>query len=515
MENTSLTNLQILSETIANVIDLDVEIVDGNLRRIAGTGNMSKSVGAILQSGWLNQKVLNTGKKIICAKPGHDEMCDGCQIKRDCIYQVGMLAPIVIDCKVIGVINFVGFTNKQHRIFKSKQEIYQKFLLIISQLLTMDILSIVEPFKVETAVAGIIENLEKGFITVENEGKISYISERAKKILDKYPLFNEKTAIQKPAINAGKRTRLEDLVGISPKLELIKKQINILANQDTTVMIQGESGTGKELVARIIHSKGKRSQYPFVDVNCAALPDNLVESELFGYMDGAFTGARKGGSVGKIEFANKGTLFLDEIGDMSNSVQAKLLRVLEERELYRVGSNKLIQLDTRIITATNKNLWELVQKGQFRQDLFYRINVAPMILPRLEERKGDIPELVSFYIKHYCLNAGRRELSVDKMVMKMFLNYHWPGNIRELRNVVEYCVIFSEGDLIDINSLPYWFTDNMSKENTCLDGFKEDAEKEFLLQAYQKYGHDKKKMANFLNISLTTLYRKLNKYHLM
>lgn len=514
MGNQTITNLQIIAETIASVINLDVEIVDTNLRRIAATGNMAKTVGAVQQSGWLNKKVLNTGHKIVIVKPGHDNACDGCQFIHQCTYQMGMLEPIVCEGKVIGVINFVAFNDKQYRAFKTKQDIYQKFLSVMAQLLTTDILSVVDPARAESAAAGIVENLNKGMITVENEGKISYVSERAKRILDKYNLLNSLAAVQEAAVCTRRKRCLTDLVGKSPKLDLVKEQINILADQDTSVMIQGESGTGKELVARIIHDQGRRSQYPFVDVNCAALPENLVESELFGYVDGSFTGARRGGSIGKVEYAHKGTLFLDEIGDMPLHVQTKLLRVLEEHEIYRIGSNKPIPVDIRVITATNKNLWEMVQQGKFRKDLFYRINVASLQLPRLAERKEDIPELIKFYVNHYCKNTGKMTLSVDDKVMQKFIKYEWQGNVRELRNVVEYCVVFCKGNVINPDCLPCWFTASLAQESECLDNYKDSTEKEFLLQAYRKYGCDKREMAKALNIGLTTLYRKLNKYHI-
>jgi len=513
MGTTNNIKLQLLSETIANVVDLDVEIIDCQLRRLAATGTMERNIGTVMGSGWLNKKVLDTGKNVVVTRPGNDLVCEGCQMKNHCIYQVGMLVPIFLDAQTVGVINLVGFSNKQCRTFKAKQETYQKFLSILGNLIMIDILSIAEPFKVERVVAGIIENIQKGLITIEDEGRISYISDRAKAIMGKHKLFQDMNIYGDPTQHIIRRKKSEDLIGSSSALDLVKYQIMKLANQDTSVMIQGESGTGKELVARIIHDQGKRRQYPFVDINCAALPDNLVESELFGYIDGAYTGARKGGSVGKIEYANKGTLFLDEIGDMPLSVQAKLLRVLEEREIYRIGSNKPVSVDMRIIAATNKNLTEIVQKGQFRQDLYYRINVATIILPRLSERKEDIPELVRYYIKHFSALSGKKELIVDKKLMEVFINYDWKGNIRELRNVIEYCMIFTKADTIKTDSLPQWFKE-VFKEQECLNECKDNAERQVLLEAYKKYGSDKAQMARALNIGLTTLYRKLNKYRI-
>lgn len=243
------------------------------------------------------------------------------------------------------------------------------------------------------------------------------------------------------------RYTFKNIVGDSPKICQVLKLAGSVSNTDTTVLITGESGTGKELLSRATHINSPRSSGPFLTVNCAAIPSMLLEAELFGYEKGAFTGAHKR-TKGKFEVASGGTLFLDEIGDMELDVQAKLLRILETQEFERLGGGKTIKADVRIIAATNKDLWKMVQEQRFREDLFYRINVFPILIPPLRERKEDIPKLCAFFIQEFSKAFGRKPPGLSSEAMKKLVEHPWKGNIRELKNVLERAMILSNGDHI-------------------------------------------------------------------
>jgi transcriptional regulator with PAS, ATPase and Fis domain len=289
------------------------------------------------------------------------------------------------------------------------------------------------------------------------------------------------------------------------------------------VLINSESGTGKELFARAIHMESGRSGY-FVPINCSAIPHELIESELFGYSAGAFTGALKSGKIGKIELAHNGTLFLDEIGDMPLSMQPKILRVLENGEMTRIGSDKTVKANIRVIAATNKNLSEMVEAGQFRKDLYYRLNSVVIHLPPLRERRDDIPMLVNRFVESYCMEYGLNILGVTPEVMDIFINHTWEGNIRELKNVIERIVVLARNtrtDVIDTSFLPQDLLRNKKIDT----GFKQDAvyglssilenaEREAIINAMRAARNNKAQAAKLLNIPRSTLYFKLEKYNL-
>ncbi|RFU66041.1 sigma-54-dependent Fis family transcriptional regulator [Peribacillus glennii] len=250
------------------------------------------------------------------------------------------------------------------------------------------------------------------------------------------------------------RFGLMDIRGTSRAITLIKEKVQRIAPTELSVLIRGESGTGKELFAGAIHSESFRREGPFVAVNCAALPENLIESELFGYEDGAFTGARKGGKPGKFEQANDGTLFLDEIGEMPLSLQAKLLRALQFKEIERVGGTKPVSVDIRLIAATNKPLEQMIEEGTFREDLYYRLNVIPLDIPPLRERIEDVTVLLELFTKRVKFNKGTGAIRWSAEALNAIYKYHWPGNIRELENAVEYAVSMNVSDRIEISCLP-------------------------------------------------------------
>lgn len=312
-----------------------------------------------------------------------------------------------------------------------------------------------------------------------------------------------------------------EIVGSSEEMKRIYALLAKVSKSESTILIQGESGTGKELIARFIHYNSRRSKGPFIKVNCAALAEGVLESELFGHEKGAFTGSIRQ-RKGRFELAHQGTIFLDEIADLAAGVQVKLLRVIQEGELERVGGEQTIRVDTRIIAATNKDLNEMVRKSQFREDLYYRLNVIPIELPPLRKRKSDIPELVEFFLKRLARENKRKGIQIDPEAMELLLDYPWPGNIRELENVLERAVVLCDSDRITANELPFVHEASATSPevpiqifNGNLDDRLADMEKQLLLKAMQEAHGVKTRAARSLGIKTSTLYYKLEKYGLI
>ncbi len=323
----------------------------------------------------------------------------------------------------------------------------------------------------------------------------------------------EKSILQRENILLKQQLRLkssyETIIGKSRKTREVIALINRVAPTSSPILIQGESGTGKELAARIIHKKSKRLEGPFIVVNCSALQENLLENELFGHEKGAFTGASYL-KHGLFEIADRGTFFLDEISEMSPNIQAKLLRVIEFGEFRRVGGNKEIRVDVRVLAATNKKLEEEVKKGRFREDLFYRLNVVTINLPPLRERKEDIPLLVDYFLKTYYKEGGfGKRISVD--ALEILKNYDWPGNIRELANVLERAVILSSGNMITLKDLPLSIINQPSDNSTRIKTISE-LEKDLIEKTIKEFSGNKTRTAKVLGISVRNLYRKIQKY---
>ncbi|QEK11122.1 AAA family ATPase [Crassaminicella thermophila] len=301
-------------------------------------------------------------------------------------------------------------------------------------------------------------------------------------------------------------------------MDQVKDKAKRVANSKSTVLIQGESGTGKELLARAIHNYSDRKNKPFIAINCAAIPDTLLESELFGYEEGAFTGARRGGKLGKFQLANEGTIFLDEIGEMPIHLQTKLLRVLQEKSIEKIGGHKSIPIDVRVIAATNKNLESMVENEEFREDLFYRLNVIPIFIPPLRERKGDVKILLEYFLKVYNAKLSKNIYGFSTEVESVLLNYNWKGNVRELQNVVEYAVNMENSIYIRMDSIPLKIkklTEEASKDFQITT--IRNMERKLIENSLKFYGKsvaDKKMAAQALGISIATLYRKMKEYNI-
>lgn len=307
----------------------------------------------------------------------------------------------------------------------------------------------------------------------------------------------------------------DDIIGHSENMKNIINLAKKAARENSTILITGESGTGKEVFANAIHAESPRRDKPFIKVNCAAIPENNLESELFGYEPGAFTGAGKL-KLGKFELANGGTIFLDEIGDMSPALQAKLLRVIQEQEIERIGSHHPIKIDVRILSATNRDLIKLIRQKAFREDLYFRLNVINIHIPPLRQRKEDILALTDVYIQHFNRKFYKNVRGLTNKSKELLLSYHWPGNVRELRNILERTILMAEGQWITEDLLAPYFEKfkKLGEGKTCIPPL-EETERRWIIKALQKYGltvDGKEKAAQALGISLATLYNKIKKY---
>ena len=311
-------------------------------------------------------------------------------------------------------------------------------------------------------------------------------------------------------------SKFHNIIGKTPVMKEVFDLIQSVADARSTVMITGGSGTGKELVARAIHYSSNRREGPFIKLNCAALPENLVEAELFGYEKGAFTDAKKT-HRGRFELADGGTLLLDEISEMPLNLQSKLLRVLQEREFERVGSTSTIAVDMRIIATSNRNLKEYISRGEFREDLFFRLNVIPIHLPPLEERKEDIPILVEHFIDRYNHQNGRSVKGIESSALRVFMKYHWPGNVRELENLIERAVVTGKTEMLTEDDFPAELS--LGRAGDDLSGLRvpmklEEGSKYLILKTLEKFNGNKTRAAEALGITTRTIRNKLNEYSL-
>lgn len=310
---------------------------------------------------------------------------------------------------------------------------------------------------------------------------------------------------------------IDNIIGSSPPMNKLRQQIATVAKSNSTVLISGETGTGKELVAHAIHNLSNRKFNPMVKINASAFPENLAESELFGYKKGSFTGANKEGKIGKFEYANHGTLFIDEIQQMPMSIQPKFLRVLQEHEVEPIGSNESVPVDVRVIVACNEDILEMVKDNRFRQDLFYRLNVIRIEIPPLREHLEDIDELVDHYITQLNTELGFKINGVEPAVLETLKQYSWPGNIRELRNVIERAMNFATGDRLTLDDFTFFTIakktslPDYSSNGNIIEETKRKAEKELIENVLQHFGYNKTHAANFLNISRPLLHQKMKR----
>jgi transcriptional regulator with PAS, ATPase and Fis domain len=313
------------------------------------------------------------------------------------------------------------------------------------------------------------------------------------------------------------REKLGDLIGRSPKMQEIFSLVQVVATTDVTVLIQGESGTGKALVASTIHALSHRARGPFITVSCGTLPATLLESELFGHVRGAFTGAIKD-KPGRFELAHGGTIFLDEVGEMDPALQVKLLRVLQEREFERVGGTRTIRVNVRVIAASNRDLRKALQEGMFREDLFYRLNVVPIVVPPLRERKEDIPPLVTAFLEKLAAQTHRKPLLVSPGALSLLIEYGWPGNVRELENALEFAWVGTKGDTLVADSLPLWITGRGQGADSAprpLVQIVAEREREEIVRKLIECQGKLSDVAKALGMGRTTLWRKMKRYEIV
>lgn len=570
------------ASAISSLINVDVGIVDKNMVRVTGTG-LYKNIEGVYALGSVYKNSLETGKTNIIENPRQHNLCTECLDKNKCREKLEIATPIYCRDEIVGVIGLVCFSDEQKKKILSDIDSYLSFTKQIAEFIGIKFYEYQENLMQkdrESTLNTIIDNISKGVIISDCNDTIIKINNIAsaklklksdvlgktmKLVSQNDYLMNEEVfnmVIENEEYNvAGKiiplksfnKTRsnafvfedvkkisrnilemtssdnmitLENIYGTSAATQSLKENIQKIANTNSTVLITGESGTGKELVARSLHSHGNRRNKPFVVINCSAIPDTLLESELFGYVKGAFTGANQNGRMGKFELANTGVIFLDEIGDMPLYLQAKILRVIQEKKIERIGSNKSIELDIKIIAATNVDLEKKIMEQKFRGDLYYRLNVIPIKLLPLRERKEDIIPIINSLIDKYNRLSDKYVHSIDEDVKKALINYEWPGNVRELENVMELMISMSgsngviSSDLLPDNILHHSDSALSSVEELIfnnkseLEGF-EKIEKVYIEKSLEKYGDDtesKKYIADKMNIGLTTLYRKMKKY---
>lgn len=570
------------ASAISSLINVDVGIVDKNMVRVTGTG-LYKNIEGVYALGSVYKNSLETGKTNIIENPRQHNLCTECLDKNKCREKLEIATPIYCRDEIVGVIGLVCFSDEQKKKILSDIDSYLSFTKQIAEFIGIKFYEYQENLMQkdrESTLNTIIDNISKGVIISDCNDTIIKINNIAsaklklksdvlgktmKLVSQNDYLMNEEVfnmVIENEEYNvAGKiiplksfnKTRsnafvfedvkkisrnilemtssdnmitLENIYGTSAATQSLKENIQKIANTNSTVLITGESGTGKELVARSLHSHGNRRNKPFVVINCSAIPDTLLESELFGYVKGAFTGANQNGRMGKFELANTGVIFLDEIGDMPLYLQAKILRVIQEKKIERIGSNKSIELDIKIIAATNVDLEKKIMEQKFRGDLYYRLNVIPIKLLPLRERKEDIIPIINSLIDKYNRLSDKYVHSIDEDVKKALINYEWPGNVRELENVMELMISMSgsngviSSDLLPDNILHHSDSALSSVEELIFNNKSEledfeKIEKVYIEKSLEKYGDDtesKKYIADKMNIGLTTLYRKMKKY---
>lgn len=564
---------------ISSVMKVDVEIINKDMMRIAGTGIFKKQVG-IEAKGSVYKKVLKTGESYIIKEPGKDKLCSSCLDKDSCPETLEISTPVYYKSEIIGVIGLVCTTDYQKEKVLENLDSHLKFIKQISEFISIKVNDQNESLirrEREKLFYEIVNVIDRGVIVLDEENNILNINNTAMKELKLSPssvglkigledkeellfgketydvslenkkyslvgqIFEMSTIVDKKykvfvfdslnrisdrfqEMSAERPLGLEAIIGESYPMFRLKEKIKKIAPTKSTVLITGESGTGKELVARAIHAHSDRKDKPFIAINCAAIPDALLESELFGYVKGAFSGANPNGRMGKFELANGGVIFLDEIGDMPLYLQVKLLRVLQERKLVRIGSNKLMDLDIRVVAATNIDLKDRIDKKKFREDLYYRLNVIPIEIPNLKSRGEDIFLIIDKLIKKYNILLDKYVHTIDLETRGILMDYSWPGNVRELENVVEFMINLSdERGIITKEMLPDNLIESEAEEVEnkfqVLDGASTIAEAEKILieNAIIKFGTDtsgKKKAAKALGIGIATLYRKLEKYNI-
>jgi sigma-54 dependent transcriptional regulator, acetoin dehydrogenase operon transcriptional activator AcoR len=562
--------VQNIADVIQSVVDVDVTIIDSDNFRIAATGKYCDKIGQKGGERSVFLKAMISKKSYIINNPKYEAVCIDCGNREECIEFAEVCSPIILGENVIGVIGLVALSEKQRDNLIKNSDNLLNFLKKMGDLLGSKLTEteIIEKEKIiHKQIETIIDSVDDGIIAIDEMRNVLYTNKVIKKLetrVQENLLINEiLNGINIAAIIHNKReiknkqlilkdlsflysvkaielenkiigfvilirtikdinriindvstphinTSFADIIGESNQLNYLKDLSLKACKGDSTILITGESGTGKEMFARAIHYNGNRKDKPFIAINCAAIPENLLESELFGYEEGSFTGAKKGGKIGKFELGNGGTIFLDEIGDMPLHLQTKLLRVIQERSIERIGSIYNTKIDIRIIAATHKDLDKMVEQGEFRRDLFYRLNVIPLKIPPLRDRTGDIDILIYYFLNKCNSKLEKSVLGFSEEVVDLFNVYYWPGNIREMENVIEYAVNMESTEIISMNNLPARFKERKKCETAYNLRILEKQTIEAVLAQYP----NRDKAAAILGVGRATLFRKIKEYEI-
>jgi sigma-54 dependent transcriptional regulator, acetoin dehydrogenase operon transcriptional activator AcoR len=564
--------------SISDILNVDAAVINERGLLVVSTERYLKQKGENVHVPSI-EFVLAKGQYVV-DKPGSMEMCKGCRFLDSCPAKVELLSSIKVANHAIGVVSLTSFTKEGQNRLSKHTERYQQILTEVSEMITAIVQSHATR-QIESAddsmrlLEGALDTVADAYFTFDRSGNVIHTNASARRLLSQHELLPAEVSrmllpslsgmaahslpianclvdkldapteatpiivnnqliggvlrVQRGALtvprlmdhqgsrSSGKVDSLAQIVGNSPAIKQVKEMAMKIGNSSSTVLITGETGTGKGHLAKAIHEASTRAYYPFVAINCASIPENLFESELFGYEDGAFTGAKKGGKPGRFEMAEGGTLFLDEIGDMPLALQAKLLRVLQEKVVERIGGTRSFPINVRIIAATNQNLEELVEKKAFRADLYYRLNVIPIHVPSLTERKEDIELLAGSFMEKYGEQAGRTFFGIAREAINLLTHYHWPGNVRELENAIEYAMNMEQDTVLTVDSLPPRLRAcpppvTPSRSGPAIKARVADAQADAIRASLQKHGSDlkgKQRVAEELGIGLRTLYRKL------
>lgn len=574
------------AEIMSKIAGVEVEVVDENLFRVAGTGIFAMQVNEDMSDeGYVYRHILRAGNTEVIYNPGKESLCQKCPKKDRCREEIEISMPLRLNGEIIGVIGLVGSTKEQKELILSEEKMYLELLAQIADFISVKAAEFTEMKKravLLDTLDCVINHIELGILILGDDNIITMANDSAKTQLSLHMPEGKRAEITPTGDNINhqneytmrlnqkeyfvmghlydlnesrqryskvflfERTRdmqerfyeitstisplsAFNMIGSSPETLQMQEEIKRIAKSTSTVLITGESGTGKELVATAIWKASDRKEDRFIAINCGAIPEPLLESELFGYVKGAFTGADPNGRMGKFELANKGVIFLDEIGDMPLYLQVKLLRVLQERKIIRIGSNQVIPIDVRVIAATNKDLKEMMNAGKFREDLYYRLNVIPFQIPPLRERREDIRELIYYFADRYARLFEKRLLKISEEAMEILYRYPWYGNVRELENTAEFMINMMEDDgILDKRTLPGNVTSGQTKEDEAGKNLKntpvrnthsgqdrvrslKELEQIEIEKALTIYGTDtegKRKAAKALGIGLATLYRR-------
>lgn len=529
----------------------DLGICGSDRVAIAGTGMYRNNVGKLRPDTYISE-VFRSGRPVVLENKNRSYLCMRCPHKQTCPYKGSLVFPLKFDDQTIGAIYLLSEKALSSQI-DIQSEYLNKFSSFVMDMITHSRMN----HEYKSHIDCLANLSSDGLMTMDRKGRIRGINLSARKIFnilpddlssplniinflpdlslkaseidcnykDSYkvrirPIADIGHVLQvSPKTNFDMRS-MDFIVGRSEVLQTAKERACVIARSDSPVLLAGETGTGKELFAQAIHRQSSRGSKNLITIDCSAIPGNLLESELFGYMEGAFTGAKSGGKKGKIEASHLSSIFLDEIGELPLALQSKFLRFIESSSFDKLGDHRTTYVNTRIIAATNRDLRQMVQAGTFREDLYYRLNVMPLEIPPLRARGDDIDLLSDYFLKLHNVKF-KRNIRLDAAVRSLIKKYEWPGNVRELKNIIEYGAAFTKDDCVVPDSLPGWFKENAFHATDTDDSRQslstKSSEKDFIEKSLMLCGRSTKgkmEAARLLGISLATLYRKIQKYKL-